>query len=111
MLLCFFNPWRSDAPALSPSVFVPADGRRIISGDQDGLLIVWDAFSGVKLSSLSGHSAAVTAIRWLQVRGGDTDGSNTEVVEQRRIVATASEDSSVRVWEERMTGIGAGGTR
>jgi hypothetical protein len=59
------------------------DGRRIVTGSEDGTAKVWDAASGKELLTLRGHSDRVWSVAFSQ------DG--------RRIV-TGSEDGTARVW-------------
>jgi WD40 repeat protein len=38
--------------------------NRFVSGDNSGLIIVWDAFTGEKTMELRGHLGAVTSVKW-----------------------------------------------
>ena len=76
-----------------------ADGRRIVSGSQDHTLIVWDAHTGNRLTALEGHTAPVTAVCWY---GGETAVSDDAAEAGGRSLASASLDSSIRMWEERL---------
>ena len=69
--------------SLSGVVF-SSDGKRILTGSEEGSAWVWDAISGEQLGELTGHNNAVRAIAFSQ------DG--------RRVV-TGSVDTTVRVWE------------
>ena len=60
------------------------DGMRLASAGRDATIKVWNATTGAELSTLSGHSAAVTQLAW----------SN-----DRRRLASSSLDGSVRVWD------------
>ena len=79
---------------LSPHPNVPAsyatfdpDGRRIYTGYDDGVVLVWDGTTGSLLATLAGqagHRNQITSIAF------SPDGQR---------VATASEDATVRVWD------------
>ena len=70
------------------------DGKRIASGDSDGLVLVWDAFTGGHTYTYRGHvdyypghytsGAAVNSLAW------SPDGKH---------IASASSDSTVQVWQ------------
>jgi WD40 repeat protein len=66
------------------AVAATPDGRRIVSGSEDGLLRVWDAPSGAGLATLGDRSQAVTAVALSH------DG---------RIALSGGEDGRVRAWE------------
>eukprot|EP00741_Cyanophora_paradoxa_P013225 tig00000178_g12774.t2 len=101
------------------------DGRRIVSGSEDNLVLVWDAETGAELLRLQGHMRGVTSVavsvagagdpsqdreacmhrRGQRVRrhrsaveGSDAMGHVGEAQEGRRIVS-GSMDTSVRVWD------------
>ena len=38
------------------------DGSKIISGSRDNEIVIWDAISGIKMSTLWGHSGDVLSI-------------------------------------------------
>ncbi len=59
------------------------DGRRAVSGSNDGTLRVWDLESGETLRTLEGHAAGVTVVA---------------VVDGRRAVS-GSNDGTLRVWD------------
>jgi WD40 repeat protein len=59
------------------------DGRRAISGSDDGTLRVWDLENGETLRSLEGHSGRVNAVA---------------VVNSRRAIS-CSNDETLRVWD------------
>eukprot|EP00931_Biecheleriopsis_adriatica_P093461 TRINITY_DN67202_c0_g1_i1.p1 TRINITY_DN67202_c0_g1~~TRINITY_DN67202_c0_g1_i1.p1 ORF type:complete len:489 (+),score=105.06 TRINITY_DN67202_c0_g1_i1:54-1469(+) len=56
----------------------------IFSGDDQGGILAWNAMHGENLTSLSGHSAAITHVRCLQEDTAD--------------LISASIDGSIRVW-------------
>ncbi len=60
--------------------FTP-DGKSLISGDRAGGLSVWDA-NGREMLSLSAHKGAVTAVACLS-----------------NLIATASEDGTIKLWD------------
>jgi WD40 repeat protein len=72
------DPDRVNCVAFSP------DGGRIVSGDNDRTVRVWDATKGVELACLRGHTDAVLSV------GFAPDG--------RRIVS-GSFDKTVRIWD------------
>ena len=65
------------------AVAASADGRRAVSGDDDGTVRVWDLDSGERLHTLTGHSRRVNAV------AVSADG--------RRVVSGG--DGTVRVWD------------
>jgi hypothetical protein len=66
------------------SVAFDPDGRRIVTGSDDGTVRVWDTQSGVELACLRGHTRLVHSVAF------DPDG--------RRLVSW-SWDNTVRVWD------------
>jgi tRNA A-37 threonylcarbamoyl transferase component Bud32 len=66
------------------SVAISSDGKRIVSGSQDGTAKVWDAHSGKELFSLKGHTGPVRSVA---ISG---DG--------KRIVS-GSQDGTAKVWD------------
>lgn len=65
------------------SVSFSADGRKLASGADDGLALIWDAATGSRLVTLQGHQEPITSIVFSK------DG---------KFVATASQDKTARVW-------------
>jgi WD40 repeat protein len=51
--------------------------QRLVSGDDSGLIIVWDALTGEKVMQLKGHSGAVRSVAWSpkgeQIVSGSSD--------------------------------------
>jgi WD40 repeat protein/tRNA A-37 threonylcarbamoyl transferase component Bud32 len=66
------------------SVAISGDGKRIISGGDDGTVRVWDADTGVEKLTLKGHTGPVTSVA---ISG---DG--------KRIIS-GGDDGTVRVWD------------
>ena len=60
------------------------DGKQVISGDSDGVLIFWDTISASVLRTIRAHAGAITCIAL------SSDGTR---------VATAGEDRRVKVWD------------
>jgi WD40 repeat protein len=69
----------------SVSCWMP-DGRRVLSGGQDGILRLWDAESEACLCTLEGHTDQV----W-----------NLEVTRDGRRAVSGSSDGTLRVWDLR----------
>ena len=44
------------------AVAVFADGKRVVSGSDDGTVKIWDVETGEELRTLSGHSSSVSAV-------------------------------------------------
>jgi WD40 repeat protein len=65
------------------SVGFSPDGRRLLSGGEDGVVRVWDLETGERVCRGEGHATVVTAVAWFR------DGR----------VASAGLDGSVRVWD------------
>ena len=60
------------------------DGSRIVSVSVDKTLRIWDAKTGVQLSTLEGHSGRVRSVAF------SPDGSH---------IASGSEDETIRIWD------------
>lgn len=66
------------------SVAYSADGTKAASGDQAGILIVWEIVTGEPLLQLEAHQDEITGVAF------NPDGT---------LVATSSNDDSIRVWD------------
>lgn len=67
-------------PAISP------DGQIIASGDDSGLITLWDTATGREIRSFSGHVGSVLACAWHP---------------EGKILASASSDKTLRLWDSR----------
>jgi hypothetical protein len=63
---------------------VAPDGRRVVSGSDDGVLKVWDLDTGLVLATLDGHACGVTAC--------------TVTPDGRRVVS-GSDEGILKVWD------------
>lgn len=73
------------------------DGRRFASGDKTGEIRIWDPKTGKELCKpLVGHASWVTSMCWEPHHGC---GTNAE--KRVELLATASHDKTVRVWNTR----------
>ena len=59
-------------------------GGKLVSGDNDGVIMVWDDLTGEKLFELKGHTRAVNSVAWS--RKGDK-------------IASGSADRSIIIWD------------
>ena len=59
-------------------------GRLIITGDDEGLLKIWSADTGLLLSNLKGHTTIINL---------------TDVSPCNKYLASCSQDGTVRVWD------------
>ena len=66
------------------SVTYSPDGRRVVSGSNDGTVRIWDAESGAEVAVLYGHEGNVSIITY------SPDG---------RRIASGSDDATVRIWD------------
>jgi WD40 repeat protein/energy-coupling factor transporter ATP-binding protein EcfA2 len=69
-------------PHLSAVTFAP-EGRRIILGDNNGIVKIFDSQSGLVIRILSGHTSSIEQIRFNHAGN---------------FMATASKDKTVRLW-------------
>jgi WD40 repeat protein len=67
-------------------VAISADGKRLVSGSEDGTVKVWDAVTDRELLALKGHTRAVRGVAI------SADG---------RTIVTGSWDGTVRLWDAR----------
>lgn len=75
--------WEGHSTRITKAAVSP-DGRRILTGDGNGLLKLWDASSGRCIHELNGHSKIIHSVSFTR------DG--------RRAVSTSS-DCSLRIWD------------
>ncbi len=66
------------------SVAYDGEGKRLVTGSEDGTARIWDTITGDELISLRGHRAAVYGVAF------SPNG---------QLVATASADQTVRLWD------------
>jgi ribosome assembly protein 4 len=72
------------------------DGRLFASGDKAGALRLWDPDTGKEAVSIrAGHAAWITAIAWEPLHRSTAADARCE------LVATASKDKTVKVWNAR----------
>ena len=77
--------WRTDSGV--DSVAFSQDGTRIVSGSDDGMIHVLDAWSGDTVAGpFQGHTGFVTSVRFSQ------DGTR---------IVSGSGDGTIRVWDAR----------
>ncbi|KAG8723258.1 hypothetical protein FRC09_004087 [Ceratobasidium sp. 395] len=79
---CLRNIWVSSG---TRSIAYSPDGRRIVSGSEDGKVRIWDAEAGdAMLGPLTGHSGEVNSVAF------SPDG---------RWIASGSEDKTIQLWD------------
>jgi len=66
------------------AVAVSRDGRLVASGDDSGLLTLWDAATGEKLAAIKGHEEFIWDVKF------SPDG---------RLLATAGDHGTVKLWD------------
>jgi sterol desaturase/sphingolipid hydroxylase (fatty acid hydroxylase superfamily) len=66
------------------AVAVSADGRRIVSGSEDGTVKVWDAVTAREQLNLKGHARAVRGVA---------------ITADGQTIVTGSRDRTVKVWD------------
>nr|WP_286178274.1 protein kinase [Rhodopirellula sp. JC639] len=92
----------SSSPTLFTGVCFNASGNLVLTGDNQGTLVVWDAKTGRELETIAGHKTAVTSI------ASDHGGNR---------FASADRNGSIKLWELREvdrdtpdSGVGIGGS-
>lgn len=112
------------------SVAWSPDGRRLVTGSDDGVVKIWDAASGRALTNFQGHAGPVLAVAWspdgkraasggndgtIRIRDLKTGSARTLVGHRSGVtclewnldstkIVSGSRDGSVRVWDAR-TGV------
>ena len=66
------------------AIAITQDGKQVVSGSEDGVLMVWDLETGKKPLTLKAHSKLVTAIA---------------ISPDNKQVISGSEDGTLRVWD------------
>ena len=66
------------------AVTFSSDGETLVSGHQNGVIYLWDATTGVQLSTFKGDAGSVTALAF------SADG---------KMIANGSHDGSIRLWD------------
>src|SRR5262245_6053409 len=66
------------------SVALSADGKRVLTGSDDGTAILWQAEGGMKIQTFQGHTSEVTSV----ARGDDGQHA-----------VTGSRDGQAILWE------------
>lgn len=79
-----FPEWITEAAPKVTVVAISADGGKVAAGTRSGLVVVWDTASGEVVSTLVGHR-------------GDINGAAFS--RDGRLLATAGDDGSARVWD------------
>jgi len=83
----------ADAPLTDPIA-----SQAAVSGGHDHLLIIWDTATGSVVQKMKGHHRVVTAVTWLG-RGAHSTPVDSS---HGRLFASASMDSSIKIWEQRV---------
>jgi len=61
-----------------------------VSGDRDGLCVLWDLNAGKQSRKLTGHKGHITASKWCNFKGF-MDG----------LVVTGAQDGYIKIWDPR----------
>ncbi|MES1914144.1 MAG: hypothetical protein MHM6MM_006264 [Cercozoa sp. M6MM] len=75
--------------------------KQIASGGDDGLVMVWNFKPSLRAFKFNGHTAPVTAVQYTDYawRGSSERASADQV-----LLASASRDGEIRLWQPRVTG-------
>ena len=66
------------------SVALSSDGRRVLSGSEDGTTRLWDTETGVERCRCEGHTAGVTSVA---------------LTDDGRLALSGSKDGTAKLWE------------
>ena len=72
------------------------DASKVASGDRSGEVRVWDPKTGASLKTLKKHSKWITALAWRPAHLPQPAGA-----EACEVLASASKDASVKIWNAR----------
>ena len=96
------------------SLAISHDGLRLASGSQDALVVCWEANTGTNLGLLEHHTLTITSVVWLDSdqKAGTTQRTRSGARRLKRkavarVLATSSMDRSIRLYEEKSTGVGS----